>query len=390
MGKHSFGRVSAATTALLFFLSRCSALAQPEFSFSGYVLTFPSYQRLNASPAGMLVTRPDQYADVSRIRLRPVVELWNDARFSLEYEIAGTYRSSVGLFSQTAEHNQRQVVRLTWDLCNSEKFQLTHCVDRLYFKQDFRWGEAVLGRQRISWGTGRIWNPTDLFNPINPASYAKVEKDGVDAAMIKFRLGDFTDLSLVTNPQQDWQTSNSGFRFRTNFSEFDVSVMGGYFDRRVVVGGDFAGNLLDAGVRGETIFSVDQNHPRSNFTKVVLGADYQFTSQLYGLLEYQFNGAGTMEKSSYDLNGLLHGAIVSLGRDYCAAQCSYLAHPLVTVSGSWISNLDDGSSFLGAVVTYSAAEELAVAVGCQVFQGNTFSEFWYYPLNIYAKVDLYF
>jgi hypothetical protein len=390
MGKHRFARASAAAVALLLAVLPGSAIAQPDFSISGYILTFPSYQRINATLAGTLATRRDQFSEISRLRLRPSIDLWNDGRLSLEYEIAGTYYSSIGLFSPMAEQNQRQVVRLTWNLINSENVALIHFVDRLYFKQDFRWGEVVLGRQRISWGTGRIWNPTDLFNPINPTSYAKIEKDGVDAAMIKFRLGDFTDLSLVTNPQKDWLTSNSGFRFRSNFSEFDVSVMGGYFDRRGVVGGDFAGNLLDAGVRGEAIFSVDRNYPRSNFTKVVLGADYQFTSELYGLLEYQFNGEGAAEKSSYDINRLFRGEILSLGRNYLATQCSYLAHPLVTVSGSWISNLDDGSHFLGAVVTYSAAEELAAAVGSQVFLGSTSSEYWYYPLNFYAKIDLYF
>ena len=45
--------------------------------------------------------------------------------------------------------------------------------------------------------------------------------------------------------------SNGGFRFRTNYSEYDLSLIGGYFDKRIVIGGDFAGNLFEAGVRGE-------------------------------------------------------------------------------------------------------------------------------------------
>jgi hypothetical protein len=97
---------------------------------------------------------------------------------------------------------------------------------------------------------------------------------------MKLFLGEFTDLQLVINPQKNGH-GNAGYRLRTNFAEYDLSTIGGVFDDRWVFGGDFAGNLFDAGVRGELIDSAKQKNVSSNFTTLILGADYQFTAELY-------------------------------------------------------------------------------------------------------------
>jgi hypothetical protein len=360
-----------------------SVWSQYEASVSGYVMEIPAYQ-------GARWPIAEQFLNLARLRVRPRVALWSNAGLTLEYELSSLYHSTPAPVGAAQEESNRQIVPLRWSVIDESRHNLIHYIDRLHFDQTFGDWDLVVGRQRIAWGTGRVWNPTDLFNPLNPTNYGKIEKDGVDAAVVRFHPGSFTGISVVLNPQHDWETMNAGLRYRTNFSEFDVSVMGGVFDDRVVLGGDFAGNFLNAGVRGEGIVSAASDQLDSGFTKLILGIDYQFTSKLYGLLEYHFNGEGTTVVDRYDITRLAKGLIVNVGKNYWTAQVSYLVHPLVNTLFSYTRNLDDKSLFLGIGISYSAADEAGVTIGGQLFSGETMSEYGRYPNSLYVKAEFFF
>lgn len=72
---------------------------------------------------------------------------------------------------------------------------------------------------------------------------------------------------------------------------------------------------VDAGVRGEAIVSSRKDDFSSNVVKYILGIDYQFTPELYALVEYYFNGGGKVDPLSYDLIRLSKGEILNLGRE---------------------------------------------------------------------------
>ncbi len=366
------------------------SLARQELTFSGYVADFPVAEQMQSGVAQLLNTDRQQFLNTTRVRLRPALSLWTDAELSMEYEIAALYGSASTKQLLQPGQNSRQVVNLSATLVDENHWNITHFIDRLQIRQGLSFADFTVGRQRIAWGTGRIWNPTDLFNPLNPAVVSKIEKDGVDAALMKIPFGNFTDLSLVYNPQRHWGTNNGGFRFRTNYREFDFSAMGGYFDRRVVLGGDFAGNLLDAGVRGEGIVSGASGNFRSHFVKFILGADNQFTSKFYGMVEYHFNGEGQSDPKAYEVMRLASGEILNLARSYLAISSSYLIHPLVTTTATITSNLTDGSKFLVLLATYSAADNSEISLGGQLFFAQDFDEYWYYPASLFLKAEMYF
>jgi hypothetical protein len=304
-------------------------------------------------------------------------------------------------FRPSAERSNRQAVTLRWQPVDDEHFTMQHYVDRLYFRQNLEWGSLIAGRQRIQWGTGRIWNPTDLFNPINPASFDKIEKDGADAVSAKVYLGSFTDVQAVVNfraarMQKDGaapapDSTNFGLRIRTNYSEFDISVMGGWFDRRAVFGGDFAGNLLEAGVRGEAILVLESDElPNSDYLRLSLGADYQFTPEFYGLFEYLYNGEGHSDPASYQILRLYQGDILQLNRKYLYAGGTYLVHPLVTASIGLLQNLGDGSGFATVLATWSSSDNSLLSAGIMLPYGGELDEYWYYPTAVYLKGEFHF
>jgi hypothetical protein len=305
--------------------------------------------------------------------------------------MAGLYFTAENIFLlESGEKTNRQIFDLTWNIVNSNHYILNHFIDRLYFRQDFTWGNIVLGRQRISWGTGRIWNPTDLFNPINPANFSKIEKDGADAISCKYNIGQFTDLNVVFNPQEVIGNSNYGFRFRTNFFEYDASIVGGSFDNSYIIGMDFAGNFFDAGVRGEGIFSVNENNSNDTFIKYILGADYQFNPELYGMIEYHYNGEGKTDKFDYELERLINGEILNLSQNYLYVMINYQITPLLTGTLMNLSNLNDYSGFSGIFGTYSITANFYLGMGFQLSYGENFTEYWYYPNSVYLQIEYYF
>lgn len=376
----------------LIFTSIFLVRAEYSLNFSGYINDIPVLQILpvNSTILGNLIDSRDFFINLSRLRLTPTFELWEDARLEFHYEIDAIYSKILNPFFGTTGMTNRQAISLNWSLFNECNLNVRHFIDRLYFKQTFENTEFVIGRQRISWGVGRIWQPTDLFNPINPANFSKYEKDGADAISGKIFLGNFTDLELVLNFREKLNETNYGGRFRTNIEKFDFSAMTGKFDRQIVIGGDFAGNLFDAGVRGEVIFSMNKDYLDSNFIRFILGIDYQFSSKLYALLEYQYNGEGQTCRDCYEIERLVKGEILNLSQNYITTQIRYLIHPLVSINAGAMWNMNDKSGYSNLVADWSALDNINITLGFMIPWGSEKSEFWYYPTSIYISGQFFF
>lgn len=366
-------------------LASASPSRPAELDFSGYTVHYPSYQYLDPAAACTLGTDPHAGALLSRVRLKPEILFAHHGSIKIEYEISGLYHSSELLFPVPVDATNRQLLDLTWNPIAEDHYTLIHTLDRCYYRYASSFGEIVLGRQRVSWGTGRIWNPTDLFNPINPANFQKIEKDGADAVSLKIYLGPFSDIQMVLQPQETWEETNGGLRLRTHAGEYDFSFVGGYFDGRITAGGDFAGNLLRAGVRGEGVVSLDPDESDSGFAKFILGIDQQFTPKLYALLEYHFNGEGRDRPEDYEIDRLGSGEIINLGRHFVFLQADYLVHPLWNLSLSLNESLTDGSGFAGLLMTYSVSGSADLASGAQYTFGGRLDEYWYYPTSLYLQ-----
>ena len=379
---------------LLTFIIISSGLSFPQtdLNFTGYVVEMPVYMIMKNYPAFIPFPVNNQFLNLNRMRFKPELDLWENARINVEYEIDALYSEKNLLFDLSSVSTNRQLFNLKWDIINKGNYKVTHYFDRLYFRQDFSWGNISIGRQRISWGSGRIWNPTDLFNPVNPANFAKIEKDGADAAAFTYFFGNFTDLEIVYNPQKKAENSNSGFRFRTNINKYDLAVVGGYFDKRIVAGWDFAGSIFEAGVRGEGIVSMNKEDISDNYTKFILGTDYQITPQLYVLIEYQYNGQGKANKLDYllILPKLVNGEILNLSRNYLAVSANYIFSFITSASILLNQNLNDGSGFIAANGLYSITSNLSLTLGAQFTYGNILSEYWYYPHSVYIQAEYYF
>jgi hypothetical protein len=385
---HSFFSVISVSMCLALFVTKVNA--QTTLNFSGYVMEMPVYENTQPTLARLSGTSQSGFNNLMRLRLRPTFHIGDNTKVGLEYEIDGLYFSQNIALGLNPTTPLRQVVSLHWQPVTKKHLTISHYIDRLYFDHDFPFGKLVVGRQRISWGSGRVWNPTDIFNPINPANFGKIEKDGADAISMKFYLGQLTDLQLVYNAEYHFKSSNYAARFRTNLLGYDLAILAGSADRRFITGGDFAGNIWTAGIRGEALVSQDPSKAEGYYIRWILGMDYQFTDKLYGLFEYYHNGQGILNRYAYNLKELYEGRILNVAKDYLALSGSYQLTPLITVTLSPIFNFNDGSGYLAGTINYSASDNTSLSLGSLYAYGKMFTEYWYYPQAYYLKLETYF
>lgn len=364
------------------------SFGQIDFEFSGYVDEFPMIQFIPQKLSRIYGVDKSFALNLLRIRVRPVIYLSENDRINIEAESDIIYYQNItGFFSANADLSPRQVVNMKWLLKDDKNISALNFIDRLYYRRGFDWGNVIIGRQRISWGTGRIWNPIDLFNPLNPTTFYKIEKDGADAVSFKYYLGDFSDINIVFNPTQRIGDSNFGVRIRSNLEENDFSVIAGRFDMKTVAGYDFAGNFFDAGIRSEGLYTFENNGGNLLF---IAGIDYQITTDFYALAEYHYNGKGKTNKFEYEFDKLMRGKILNVNKNYLALSGIYQLSPLLTSNLSFIKNLNDQSLFAGVTFSYSYSDEVSLSLGTQYFDGADFTEYWYYPNSVYFQAEVYF
>lgn len=361
------------------------------FEFGGYVYNFPSLQLINKETNLFGDDYNNVFTDLTRLRLKPSYHFSEDTRIELNYEIDALISEKYLPLLSNVQVTNRQALKLNWQVYDSKYIKVNHFIDLLYFKHIFEIGEISIGRQYISWGVGRVWQPTDMFNPINPANFSKVEKDGADAIAGKLYLGSFSDLDVLANFANNFKSVHFGARIRTNILENDLALVGGKFDENFIIGGSIAGNLFKAGIRAEGIYSFAQQVDDSYF-RGILGIDYQFTDKLYSALEYQFNGAGTSDKMQYlkYFDKLFRGEIQNLSQNYLAAIATYQFQPLLTTNFTSIINFNDLSAMLLLSTRYELLQSLYLSAGILYTLGDRFTEYWYYNDAIYLTFEYYF
>lgn len=376
---------------LLHIIPAVSLQSNPDLEFSGYVYEMPIYSsayEVNL-PDGDKAKTGDNILNLTRLRLKPTIEFDENSRLEIHYEIDLMY--SMELLSGLSFGNKtsRQAVRLNWTPYAKGNFAINHFIDRLYYKNSFDWGDLVIGRQRISWGVGRVWQPTDMFGPINPANFSKFEKDGADAVSLKYTIGELSDIETVFNYVNNFAESNYGARFRTNFSEYDLSLMAGFFDEAPRIGLDFAGNFFGAGLRGEALYSV-RTKKAEDYIRAIIGADYQISEEIYTMLEFHYNGQGTTCRYCYDFGALARGEVMNVGKFYGAVQMTYMFNQILQAAAMSIVNIGDGSGLISPSASYSVDDDLSLRLGGMIFFGKALDEYSYYSTSVYLLGEYYF
>lgn len=260
-------------------------------------------------------------------------------------------------------------------------------------------GVVRAGRQRIAWGTGKIWNPTDVLNPYSPTSVERDERRGVDALYARAGVGTLGQAEYVWAGQDRWVDHQMLGRLHGNVADWDASVLGGKIagsTAAFMVGGDFAGTWLDGTLHGEWAMF----HPgwRTPYWKAGLGYDYTVDSatKLRWLkdstfvFEYFHAGNGRTNTARYDFAPVLAGTEVSVAQNYFGASFDDDLHPLVKLELYGLVNADDGSTFFAPALTWNALNDLYLTAALQRFGGERRTEYGRNPNQAVLTAQYYF
>ena len=139
------------------------------------------------------------------------------------------------------------------ELADGGSYTWQHRLYRATVAFDWGGGAVRLGRQRVAWGSGRLWNPTDRFNPVAPLALEPAEKTGVDAVAATWRVPPFGSVQVVAGPGSGERnvTRKLALRWRDTLGETDYAILAGRIGDEDVIGIDLTANLYGGGARIE-------------------------------------------------------------------------------------------------------------------------------------------
>jgi hypothetical protein len=289
--------------------------------------------------------------------------------------------SPVSIADRQAAGNRR-LVDFDHALADRGTCLLQHNLDLLAVKVVLPLGEIVVGRQVLSWGTGRFWNPTDLLSPFAPTDVDREVRHGVDAVRFSLPLSKTSLVDLLYLPQKHGWAQGGVARVQANARGFDVSVSAAKYVSDVVFGADTAGDIGPLGVHGELAYTLGlanlggpgRVEIDERFVRGVAGLDWRPAERWTLGAEYYFNGFGAADPAGYvgklRSDRAARGEVFGAGRHYLGLSAAHQATPLLSLQALLLANLADPSALAIPVAEYWAAQKVLVRIGGYVPIGS--------------------
>jgi len=166
-------------------------------------------------------------------------------------------------------------------------------IERLYTDIQVAKWNIRLGRQRVNWGIATIWNPNDLFNAYNFLDVDYEERPGSDAAKIQYSFSSFENIAFVHSGLGKHQISAA--KYFINKGGYDFQFIAGNYKGDPTIGTGWAGNIMDAGFKGEIQYYMNGNEALKQLN-LTIGFDYLFKKGWYVNTGYLYNSQGLNEK----------------------------------------------------------------------------------------------
>lgn len=359
-------------------------------------ISFPETGSLLA-PAG-----EDTLKDgAGEVRLKHELALRGDLLFTLHYETvysggetrraaAETARSpglrGIRNLFQGAVPDDRRLLDLTSALDEEPGHIWYHRLDRLFLSYTPVWGNIRVGRQAVTWGSGRIFNPMDLFNPFSPSDVERDYKIGDDMLSVEIYPGNGA-LQLLYIPRRNpesqeisWNHSSLAGKVHFMAGNLELDVMTGYHYKDIVTGLGLSGYLGNAAWRVDGTATFLENE---HYLSFVANLDYSWVwggKNVYGLLEFYRNGLLENDYAQDVFSPpvserLARGELHTLGNTYLAGTLQFEAHPLVNLFLTVLTNLADPSGVLQPRIVYDPGQNTQITTGANLYWGDRGSEF---------------
>lgn len=366
------------------------------------------------------------------------------AQLSYDHEFeAGVLDSLLrapGALPQTALGLERNIYALGLRRSDAARRNWRHRIYRGSFRYAGRRLEVKLGRQRIPWGVGRLWNPVDRFNAIGPLALESDQSPGVDALSLRWNFSGFQQLQAVHAPGPRSAESRSALRYAGLLGDVDFALSIGRFSGALGLGAELAGNWGESAWRLEAAWTEPRRAvwpigapapaPPDSFFQITLGLDRQFNlgSGLYVMAEHLYDGnalgfgagrAGNLlsffESSTAppawaalpapgasapgapplfaapaSAARFAGSRVVSLSRHATGLQVGYDLAAALRGELLLICDWQGSSAVLSPALHFTGLNAASFSLGAQFFFGGAASQFGGRPVLAYALAEFFF
>jgi len=393
------------------------------FKLTGKYKNLFSYQKTDRY-SEYLLTGTDRekelVSNLNRIRLTPELTFSDMLLIHVDVDNELIFSS----FNQTPEFEHywtspeyNSFMHLSWNPHNTEDIYYRIKLLRAFAKFTISDFSITLGRQQIRFGSGRLWNPLDILNPISPTALeGPEEQKGTDALKVDYYLNDTTEFTFVYSPLRYYDSfqnfqftnGNSVARAKTSILDTDLALLGGWIARRLVAGLDIASTVFDGTLRGCILYSNPENDRW--YFQINSGYEYTFKNGVYFLFEYFYNQNGMNYNSNllssvgdYLTAGVNQGnyyyisnQLITFNKHYTGLALGYDFLPLLHGDIFTIYDFQGRGLFTTFSLKYNIMENLDVTGGIMV--GHVFenaikspSDFQEFDHNMYyTTLELYF
>ena len=351
--------------AFLFIISieGVSQKLNPSFSLNGYVKYLPAYMDYS------FFESENNHLIHNRINFR--------GYFGDNLSIGLELRNRVFFNDIPSIQGDDGLVNMSYFIVREDNFVFNSMIDRLWLKYQKDKIEISIGRQRVNWGVNTIWNNNDLFNAYNFIDFDYIERPGSDVVRFIYTGDNLSSFELVYMPNERKGYALAGL-YKLNSFGYDFQLLAANYFNDIVLGGGWAGNIKNAGFKGELSYFFDKENIENSLS-FSSSLDYSTKNGFYFLGSYLYNSNGMNESNFLSLINI--NANVLSPKNLMPSKHSYLLQvnkpisPPLNMSLNILYGKGIKLLYVSPSLSYDISSNLDAGVIVQYFYLDNFIDF---------------
>ena len=360
---------------------------ETEFTLGGYINYLPSYLEFERS--NEIDFQKNQLIH-NRLNIRGYIK----DNFSIGLEL----RNRI-LFDEGEFNDDNGYFDLSHYYINNSKFKIHSMIDRMWLKYQKEKIEISIGRQRVNWGINTIWNSNDLFNAYNFIDFDYIERPGSDVVRFQYSGDDLSSIDVIYKPSTIEESSVIAALYKINKMGYDFQFLLADYYNDIALGGGWAGNIKNAGFKGEITYFISDESSENNSTSLSTSIDYSFTNGLYILGSHLYNSNGYSDPQQFELGAITQDVLspknLMPSKNSYLIQASAFITPAINTSFTFLYGQGINFFFFSPNITYDISSSLDASIIGQFFYMNNDSDqstvpIWPETNNTISRINGYY
>lgn len=258
---------------------------------------------------------------------------------------------------------------------------------RIYGGYEDEKNRILAGLINVPIGVGRIWTPSNIFNPKNSFALESDEVFGVFGVLYTKHLSDTSHLSIVTSQKADHSFKYAAiYKMFIGLSEIGVNIVSSNDTKMISY--EIEANLFDTGVevRSEGAYVKNTFSDDKEFFQAIFGADYGFVNGVSVIGEILYSSDKfSKDEQILNLDSEIYPNLVG-SHLYTALSLSYSFNIFLDGSLLYIESFNEKNSrFISPSLRYTLNDYNSFTLGAMLYKGSKNSEFENLQNSYYLK-----